>query len=1188
MKKTIARSLIALLTAAAGCTGDEATTRCGENTVRRDGQCVSTIPETTCGPGTTRDASGRCVADLGCATGTIYEPVSGECRPEFVCGSGTTLDTTTGKCEPDSRCGPDTIFVHGTCVPTTVCGANTTLDPVTGECKADDRCGPGTSFNPANGTCEPTLVCGPGFTAVDDKCLTPSEVLVAAAEGDPGRVFAESLVDDNDPTLGGTAENVVLRPAGDSVLLTGKIIRPADWDDDGDVDQDRDGWSFVGSAGTYLRIQVLDNGLREPVFALWGPNGYYRSSEVKPSPSADRKLVLPYDGPYKLLITWLGDRYGLPPLGASEENYVAQGYVASIEVLPWPTATTGLNIVTPGAMDAPAQGTGSVRALASNFFSIDGDLGEALFFDFIAGAAGSRPQLVAFRNDGSLVYDVPMTAGANDTKARFSAFLEDDGAGADRGFVIAVDWTTSDGDEVDYTLSVASKPIEPMATIATDVTFIGPTASVAVDDGAAFTFEAPPEQIVTLVLSAKSSTDDLTFYGPSGPLSFDMPTLGSTSQYFVYSGDGGTYRFAYRNSVGADNLLIYVRTQTPYDGGSFDGASGQVVVNGPDLEHRVIIDDQAWILADVTAPGRLIWDPDFRSGYTVAELYRLGADGVAISDKLVSYKRGMRVSQLFATPGRTLLRLASPTAGTYPKPALRGWSVRIDGGPLPIANEVEPNDDIAAQVASLPATIVGSVVDADKDLYQLTLDSALAANEVVRVSVESFSDFDNLTLKISTAEPKTYTAPGDSYTSGWYLLPADVGPFVLEVSGAAGKAIDYELRIERLTVGATDVSAKSSALSADSNRITVGATGFVVHGLAPKTLTGSAQGEFYAFELAPSLQDGVLVRVDREHGSTSSSNIRVRLHVAEGGGTYTELVEILDASLASSNPSEAFYVHAGPEPIIMEVSHILQDGTPYRIRIDALPEADSGENTTAVNPHVVTLGDTQPVTVYGFAPSGALRYYRAALDPPLAAGEALSVRWSNDTEDNAVMAEASWDDGTPRTALSRRFAGLITAGSAGEDEINLVIKPQATSGTRPAHYRLVMQRVNAWAELEPNDATTEATELGDLPAVARGQDVKDPDVDVFRVTLPRDLVAGETIEVSARALDSAYKLTLRVLDDSATPVELGASTSSLWPSLSIAPPVTTAGAVYYVEVNSEASFTDIAGAYEVAIELGAP
>lgn len=398
MRLMVLVGLLAMASAPlAGCGGAE----CGPGTKESGDQCVAAgelVTDEVCSEGTVL-VNGSCVLDeSGCGENTQLNAESGVCEqvPGY-CGEGTSWDSGAEQCVPntDITCGEGTQAQDGTCVPALdeICGDKTAadgqgrcviqadacatgevLDPNTGSCVSTDTyCSANTAFDADSATCVPTAdVCDTGtkFDADSGLCLPDAcqmgDVLLNGVCVSPAEELAANAdlteAENNDPALGGTAQALTVKAIGETSVFTGTIDEPSDLDGDGEIDQDRDVFTFDATAGQWFQLAVQSTGLPAPAFMVEGPNDYVRFSPVGLAADAARQLAIPHDGTYTVTVlpalvlqSW-GD---VGPSGNADWSWVG-----ALEQLDAPTATdvdvTSTNL------------TGSYDVLSDNLFNLTG------------------------------------------------------------------------------------------------------------------------------------------------------------------------------------------------------------------------------------------------------------------------------------------------------------------------------------------------------------------------------------------------------------------------------------------------------------------------------------------------------------------------------------------------------------------------------------------------------------------------------------------------------------------------------------------------------------------------------------------------------------------------------------------------------------------------------------------------
>lgn len=267
---------------------------------------------TSCGPGTKKEG-GKCVPQ--CADGQYWDSAGAICKDIPACDTGTTFNPSTGKCEADiTGCAPGTELINGRCVPK--CGDQEYWNGT--ECKPVPTCDIGTTFNPTTGKCEANIdACAPGTHLVNGECV-PDVVCGAGTHPENGTCVADRLpqpdvregAENNDLFLpGATPAQFQIPAVGQSVTLGGVIQAPFDAAGDGNLVPDFDGFVFMGTAGTYLRISATSEGAALPTFLVLGVDPdtfetFYVRFCVNPNGlTSEREVYLPKDGLYLLEIT---------------------------------------------------------------------------------------------------------------------------------------------------------------------------------------------------------------------------------------------------------------------------------------------------------------------------------------------------------------------------------------------------------------------------------------------------------------------------------------------------------------------------------------------------------------------------------------------------------------------------------------------------------------------------------------------------------------------------------------------------------------------------------------------------------------------------------------------------------------------------------------------------------------------
>ncbi|MFK7989238.1 MAG: hypothetical protein AB8I08_24680 [Sandaracinaceae bacterium] len=317
MKREAKAILIGAVMVLAACGGDSI--ECGAGTVEADGVCVPT--------GT----------DIMCGAGTVLDMTTGSCVPEgelTTCAAGTTRNAMTGACEPDVECGTGTSPMGGECVPdgTVICADGTMFDMDTGTCVPNDD----------------LATCAEGTTLIDGECVPDDETLM-------GETFAAAEPDD--PTFDGTPATFIPPAVGMEVTAEG-CITAADFDMDGEIDVDRDVFSFAVSAPGLYRINVDGLGGLAAAFFVAPDDGplfdqnWLRFGLNYAGDTSERQVYLPRAGNYSIFVfdarSFDVDSGFGPPVGNTETCYFM-----TVEALEVPTATPITDDMATGTLGAP-------------------------------------------------------------------------------------------------------------------------------------------------------------------------------------------------------------------------------------------------------------------------------------------------------------------------------------------------------------------------------------------------------------------------------------------------------------------------------------------------------------------------------------------------------------------------------------------------------------------------------------------------------------------------------------------------------------------------------------------------------------------------------------------------------------------------------------------------------------------
>ncbi len=1153
-----------------GCPGPESpgTITCGPNTEEVDGKCVSTVGEAPCAEGASRNPdSGQCEPDVECGPGTTYNATSQECEPDSVCGEGTTFNEATGQCDPDVVCGDGTTFdpSTGACLPDVVCGDGTHLDTASGECLPDENCGAGTTFDPATASCVPNLICGPGLTDVEGVCLSALDLIVAESD------LTESAAETNDPLFGGAPEGVTLEAAGERVVLVGTIGRPVDFDADAVIDQDRDVWRFTGSAGQMLRIRVISTGAFQPAFTLTGPNDYYREPQLGFTVNADREVVLPYDGEYDLtVLPSLVLQGASEPIGADDADYAA-----IIEQLEWPTPVA-VAVAEDGTLaEAPP---GNLLGLSDNFYNISTAADAPVILESTATTGNTTPALLLFRADGTFLAEIPFDEDGGIETAVTSSYVS-----VSDGLVVVLDWQTSNGIDVPFTLSASQLGTVDFGTVAIDELVQLPALSVLGLGGISFSFDATAGQVVMTDFYGISA--NVTLLSPSGQTVYsgEDPFFES----IFYAQETGTYRWIVVNTATSDETpSVAIRSSTPHVAGPWDGTTEQSASFAGDVIEVGQRPNAEWFLVEVTGPAIVQYDFTYALGEPDVDVYALTPQGFATERRFQGEDDPGTLRSYRTTPGFVLARFDAGIPGSTPNPWVHEWTMDASVLPVPTLTEVEPNDTMdatqpIAEVAGQALRLLANVDNDEFDLYTLTLAGPLAANEVLQVEIESLSDDNANYLRFrlpgtSLDDDELYQAHS-APLSRWMLFPSDgPGPFVLEVEGTGlSGSVQYLLQVKRVTLPAMDVEPNDTPAAAQD--LGSFATADLPVQVIGRTL--ETEPDVYQLAFSEGLPAGTALRVSVEN-MTEVANLYVRV---------LDAAENVLADVWHEDPT-VFIPMAAPGTLFIEVegdSTTTQDL--YRVVVDTwddVLDVEPNDSSVEASPlPAVAVGGT--VSAWGSAFDTDTDTFQINFDGDPTADEVIAVRWYNKTGrgDNIVSVLNAADQ---MIAGSELYAGEVYF-SPGADPGPFFIEfvaDRSTADDYPENYLIEVERLGnvGLVETEPNDDTAAANALT-LPAQVFGL-FYDDDADYYAVTLGSDLTNGEKLIVDGLVPYALDFINLRVFDGTGAEIALA---SDLAPHLEVTLPTTTAGTTYYVSVESTDSLlTNERHPYELSVAVAVP
>lgn len=1148
------------------------TLTCGPNTKEVDGKCVSTVDEAPCGEGASRNPdTGQCEPDVECGTGTTYNPVTQTCESDSKCGPGTTLNEATGVCEPDVVCGDDTTFDPdtGACLPNAVCGEGTRFDEASGECVPNENCGEGTHFDPETNTCQPDLVCGPGLTDVDGVCLSALDLIVTEAD------VEEPFPDDNDPAFGGTQEAVALEPIGERAVLAGRIDRPVDRNDDGDIDQDIDVWRFTGTQGQLLSIRVVTTGAFQPAFTLTGPNGYYREPQLGFSLDSSRDVVLPYDGEYDLTVLPSVILQGASePLGGEDAIYAV-----IIEEVDWPA---------PATLTVPSDGTiveveGTVLGLRDNFVRLSAGASAPLLAGANVPSGGTVPALYLFNDARQLVQELRFRTTAGVDTAFGPTYL-DTGA----GLVAVLDWSVTDGIDSPFAITAQTVETAHIGTLPADGLIEHTTSFVPGLGGISFTLDAPAGQVL---LAELGLSGEYALFGPDGALLHNGPIPNFDS--IAYADQAGTYRWVVASTSSSDLNPHVVVQSFPAEAGGTIAAGERKTFSGDTVESGVYVSGK-FILLENTDP--LLLTLDFRRAFGLPnfDVYLLSPGGAVVSRQWLDENHNPTLHVLRPDAARTLVRIDPVSAGRIHDPDVLDWTVEVTAKAIPDW-EVEPNNDLetATPLASVPTSVRGHIASGDVDVYTIALDTPLAPGELLEVTVDNVVPDTparpTLRLHLNHAGPASSSNSFDD-TQGlpgarMFITAADIpeeGPLAIGVSVSAN-AIDYVLDVRRIS-SAHDLEPNDSF--AEANQLgTLDVTSAPVRIVGR---AGSSHHDYFRFTLSEPVAEGNALRFSLRNVTRSST-----LHFALYDDTEQLVINASDDDLtvlAAPAGTGPFYVHIRGGDSTWKEAYDLTIATMENVEPEPLVE-----ETLPVPLPVLTAA--APVSRVGTGFPDDTDVFEFELDTPLEENEVISVRWRNVNlrGNNTVVLSDAADN---VLAATYRYWGEIIARPDGTGPFYVSFTPGHSANTVPAVYSFELARIenDALLEVEPNNSTASAQALT-LPVTVAGlahdgipSGSTPPDPDFFTFTLAEDLAPGEKLLVDGLVYFSNTRLAIRVLD--AAGEEL-ANVYTRDPSFEVELPVTTAGTSYFIEVNGDEnlnssqslSYTE-ADSYELSLAIG--
>lgn len=327
-----------------------------------------------CADGTV-EQDGECVLEVQCGEGEVRK--DGECVDEVVCGPNAEFDGAQCVAEEPTTCGDDTERDPNTneCMPTEeVCGDNTAFSADENRCVlVSEVCDDGTFYDDETGLCYPDAQCRPGDVISDDGlCVSAGEDLVGDAQYE--------ATGNTNPDLGGTPVAMDIDD-DEPAIFQGVIGEPSDLNDDGDVDQHVDYFSFEAEVGDRFQISLYSLGLPDPVFYIVADDDadedYERFGPRGVGNDKQRQIIVPADGTY-----YIGVAPGAMPLHLIGDD--DWGYVGSVERL------DAVDAVEHEFSEAPFDGT--LGDYEGNFiFSDEYDAGDNLAMFLTDTPASAEP-----------------------------------------------------------------------------------------------------------------------------------------------------------------------------------------------------------------------------------------------------------------------------------------------------------------------------------------------------------------------------------------------------------------------------------------------------------------------------------------------------------------------------------------------------------------------------------------------------------------------------------------------------------------------------------------------------------------------------------------------------------------------------------------------------------------------------
>lgn len=1085
---------------------------CGEGTFLFMGECI--VGEAGCGEGAALDADGKCapVAE-SCADGTTYDVGTKTCKPDAsaVCGAGTVIQD--GACIPDAQVclGGAVRDERGRCVVSALaCDTGTQLDANLGLCLPGDtacgiglafsggRCVPaaevcntGTTFNTETRTCLPDVSCRPGDLLLNGVCTPPGELVVGQAdlrEAEPNDPFI-------DPTQ---ANGFTPKPIGQTLTIAGGIGAAKDLDEDGKPDQDRDVFVFQATAGQLFEIAVQPITGAALGFSVFksGDSGFTRFSPQGFDYGAAREIYIPSDGLYAIQVAPSAVFAGTAD-GIGEDDWQ---YVLSVKEAPLPV---------PFEINYRVQGlSGSFQDLSDNYFKLVGlTPGENIRATVSAlgeDVIGAYAHLIDAQ--GQVVSTLELAAGGQ-------ADLTAPGTEA----YVFFDWRQVRGDRQRFDVALEALVIrEDLGTLASDTPVKGSRRTLEQDSAFTYVVNVPPGHVLE-VFQENPAAEELVLeiYDAQGTrveyISFMDPVDDSSADIgYVYSEQGGVYEVVVEPAgtttpTAIPDVEVTVQAILPVDLGAKQPGESLSV----DDLRPLGLERSRWYTFTLSSPANMsgtltpggLGDPDlYVYDATFTTLFSDTTTGADTIDSVLP-------------AGKLIMELRADTA--------------LDAGYTLAAtldiSEIEPNDDKAtAQAIPFGVDVPGSAEVGGADVFKFTLPSALLPNEAVRVYVDSTStsyDFDCRLLTSAATNDELFRQEerGDGCEI-WYGGLGS-GDYFIEIKTTDTSARVYTLRAEVVVDPANEVEPNDS--KANANIITLGAPA-IGGNIAPTTGV-----DVFAFTLPGALLAGEALHIAIPTSSSFRLTCRLLTTAATGDEVYvqTDRPGGCDMWLGGLSGGD-YYVEVTTEDTVDHRLYTLAAS----IETGAAHEAEP--NDTKVQATLLQLGAS--TVAAEVAPSRAdYDLYAVTLLQPLAANQALHFKVTTSITGAAVDCRALTSAATGdeiQAALDVTGGCDLWLFGLGAGDYFAEIATQDTSWR---DYVIQAEVVtDPVGDIEPNDTKATASNLP-VGEAASGT-IKSGEVDVFRVSLPLGVGAGEALYIKLEGTSTVHEYDCRLLSSAAT------------------------------------------------------